>query len=419
MSPAPDRATRQLGIVADDLTGAMDSSGHFAAMGLSTDVVLDPLYAPDSDVVVITTNSRAQPPDAAREAVRNAVRRLTGRTIYKKIDSTLRGNIGVELKAAMQETACTKAIVAPAFPTVGRTTLDGVLLVDGIPVAETRFATDPVSPVSESHIPTLLARSTGFRVGLLGANELEASPEALHRHIESMPDDTVVCDATEQRHLRSIVRAAALAGTPWLLCGSGGMARELHCLLGDAPGRERKLPPDPSERPSLTVVGTPNPVTADQLQKAVAGLGLAVVELHVERLRENRNASGEAERVAAEAGQLIDAGKSVVLTCAFSPHVPGLEEAIPLALAAAAKRIAASHRLGGLFLSGGDIAVAVCDGLSVSAIRVHGEVEPGIPAGQITGGRADGMRVVTKAGGFGTPDAMLRSLEYLERGMET
>ena len=419
MSPAPDRAAQRLGIVADDLTGAMDSSGHFAAMGLSTEVVLDPRYAPDSDVVVITTNSRADPPDVAREAVRRAVRRLPGRTVYKKIDSTLRGNIGVELRAAMRETACTRAIVAPAFPAVGRTTLDGVLLVDGIPVAETQFASDPVSPVSESHIPTLLARSTGHRAGLLHAGQMEASPETLHRHIEGMPDDVVVCDATEQRHLRTIVEAAALAGTRWLLCGSGGMARELHYLLGDAPTRERKSPADPSERPSLTVVGTRNPVTADQLQKAVAALGLAVVELDVERLRENGDASGEADRVAAEAGQLIDAGKSVALTCAFSRHVPGLEEAIPLALATAAQRIAASHRLGGLFLSGGDIAVAVCDRLSVSAIRVHGEVEPGIPAGQVTGGRADGMRVVTKAGGFGTPDAVLRSMEYLERGMET
>ena len=148
MSPTPGTAARRLGIVADDLTGAMDSSGHFAARGLSTDVVLDPAYASESDVVVITTSSRAEPPDVARERVRRAVRRLAGRTIYKKIDSTLRGNIGVELMAAMQEAHCEKAIVAPAFPAVGRTTLNGVLLVDGTPVAETQFAGDPVSPVS-------------------------------------------------------------------------------------------------------------------------------------------------------------------------------------------------------------------------------------------------------------------------------
>ena len=140
-----------LGIVADDLTGAMDSSGYFAARGLSTDVILDPSYSSDADVVVITTSSRAEHPNVARERVRQAVKGLAGRTIYKKIDSTLRGNIGAELMAAMHEADCEKAIVAPAFPAVGRTTVNGVLLVDGTPVAETQFANDPVSPVSESH----------------------------------------------------------------------------------------------------------------------------------------------------------------------------------------------------------------------------------------------------------------------------
>jgi len=419
VSPVPGAAARRLGIVADDLTGAMDSSGYFAARGLSTEVVLDPGFASESDVVVVTTNSRAEPPDVARERVAHAVRSLAGRTVYKKIDSTLRGNIGAELMAAMQEAHSEKAVVAPAFPAVGRTTLNGVLLVDGTPVAATQFADDPVSPVSESHIPTLLENSTGRSAGVLSAAGLEADPETVHRCISGMPDDLVVCDATEQRHLRSIARAAARAGGRWLLCGSGGMARELHHLLAETAGRERPLPPGPSERPSLAVVGTQNRVTTGQLQKAMTELGLAILEVQVERLGEHGDAPGEIARVAAEAGRLIDEGASVAVTSAFSRHTPGLETLIPPALADAAARVAVSRRLGGLFLSGGDIAVAVCDRLSVSAIRVHGEVEPGIPAGEVTGGVAGGMRVVTKAGGFGTPDALVRSMSYLERGLAT
>ena len=419
MSPTPDTAARRLGIVADDLTGAMDSSGYFAAKGLSTEVVLDPCYVSDSDVVVVTTSSRAERQNVARERVSRAVRRLGGRTVYKKIDSTLRGNIGAELMAAMQEAHCEKAIVAPAFPAVGRTTSNGVLLVDGTPVAETQFADDPVSPVSESHIPTLLETSTGHRAGLLHIGLLEADADALYRRISRVPEDVVVCDATEQRHLRWIVHAASLAGGRWLLCGSGGMARELHLLLGETTGRERPLRSGPSALPSLAVVGTQNRVTTGQLRKAVAELGLAVVELQAERLGDSGSATGEAGRLAGETARLIDTGHSVALTSAFSRHVPGLEGVIPLALAGAVADVTSSHELGGLFLSGGDIALAVCDRLSVSAIRVHGEVEPGIPAGEITGGKAGGMRVVTKAGGFGTPDALVRSMTYLERGLAT
>jgi len=397
----------------------MDSSGHFAARGLTTEVVLDAGYASESDVAVITTSSRAERPDVARDRVREAVRRLAERAVYKKIDSTLRGNIRVELMAAVQEAHCEKAIVAPAFPAVGRTTSNGVLLVDGTPVSETQFAGDPVSPVSESHIPTLLERSTGRRAGLLGVSRLETDTVSLYRRISGMPHDVVVCDATEQRHLRSIVQAAALAGGRWLLCGSGGMARELHHLLGETARRERPLRSGPSERPSLAVVGTRNRVTAGQLRKAMAELGLAVVELRVERLAEDGDAHGEAVRVVGEAGRLIGTGQPVAITSALSRHVPGLEEVIPSVLADAAQGIMASHRLGGLFLSGGDIALAICGRLSVSAIRVHGEVEPGIPAGEARGGRANGMRVVTKAGGFGTPDALVRSMTYLEKGLAT
>jgi len=90
-----------LGIVADDLTGAMDSSGYFARRGLNTVVLLEPDFSSTADVLVINTNSRAETPDIAHERVRHAVRNLSGRVIYKKIDSTLRGNIGTELEAAV------------------------------------------------------------------------------------------------------------------------------------------------------------------------------------------------------------------------------------------------------------------------------------------------------------------------------
>jgi len=60
--------------------------------------------------------------------------------------------------------------------------------------------------------------------------------------------------------------------------------------------------------------------------------------------------------------------------------------------------------------------VEVCRRIEVSAIRVHDEVEAGVPAGELLGGQYQGMRVVTKAGGFGTEEALVKSIAYLERG---
>jgi uncharacterized protein YgbK (DUF1537 family) len=109
-------------------------------------------------------------------------------------------------------------------------------------------------------------------------------------------------------------------------------------------------------------------------------------------------------------------GKGLAISSTFSQYMPALKQSMPGVMAEMVAGILASHKFAGLFLSGGDIAVEVCHRLRVSAIQVNGEVEPGVPAGELIGGQYPGMRVVTKAGGFGTEEAMVKSITYLERG---
>ena len=405
-----------LGIVADDLTGAMDSSGYFASLGFSTMVVLEPSFTSNADVVVITTNSRAEKPDIAGQRVRQAVRNLAGRAVYKKIDSTLRGNIGVELEAAIVELDSEKVVVAPAFPAVGRTTVDGVLMVNGVPVAETQFAHDPILPVKESHIPTLLEKSTGRKVGCIGVSDIEGAPEFLYHKISDMGQDIVVCDVVTQAHLTGIAKASALGKGRWLLCGSGGLARELHLLITMKPKTSKGRPVNLSPGPALAVVGTRNQVAANQLLKVKDELGLPILNLAVERFTQNDMMAENIGDILAEAEQLFGQGRGLALSSTFSQYAPALKHALPSLLAEAAAGLLAARRFAGLFLSGGDIAVEVCRKLQVSAIRVIGEVEPGVPAGELVGGQHQGMRVVTKAGGFGTEEALVKSISYLERG---
>jgi uncharacterized protein YgbK (DUF1537 family) len=407
---------QKLGIVADDLTGAMDSSGYFARLGFSTVVVLDPDFSSDATVLVITTNSRAEAPQVARERVRQAMQGMVGRAVYKKIDSTLRGNIGEELQVAAEAMACEKIVVAPAFPAVGRTTVDGVLLVDGVPVAETQFASDPISPVKESSIPRLLEKSMGDKVGCVSIAEIEAGPEALKETISHRPERVVVCDVTEPSHLSGIARAAALAGGKWLLCGSGGLARELHLLLADVPVTEKAPSAEQTAGLALVVVGTRNQVAASQLLKAQNKLGLPVLNLEVEKLNKEGILSDRPGSMLEEVDKLIKEGKGVAVSSTFSRYVPELKQAMAGVMADIVAGVLKAHKFGGLFLSGGDIALEVCRRLQVSAIKVHGEVEAGVPAGELLGGRYGGMRVVTKAGGFGTEEALVKAIAYLERG---
>ena len=407
---------QMLGIVADDLTGAMDSSGYFARQGLDTVVLLEPDFSSTADVLVTNTNSRAEAPGIARERVRHAVRNLSGRVIYKKIDSTLRGNIGAELEAAMKELPRDKAIVAPAFPEAGRSTVAGVLLVNGTRVTETQFARDPISPVKEAHIPTLLEQSTGLPAGSITVEDIDSGAEPLYRKISEMPQEIIVCDVTRQSHLAAIARAAALAGGHWLLCGSGGLARELHILIGKAPGTANVRPSGQREGPALVIVGTRNQVAANQLIRARDELDFPVLKLEAAHLNQEGNTSEELAHIVAEARHVLDRGKGLALSSTFSRYEPALKKSIPVFMAEVTDIILTYRKFGGLFLSGGDIAVEVCRRLSVAAISVHGEIEPGIPAGELIGGQHEGTRVVTKAGGFGTDEAIIKAIAYLEKG---
>jgi uncharacterized protein YgbK (DUF1537 family) len=142
--------------LADDLSGALDAAAAFHDIGRKVRVVLNAdtwSLRDDDDVVAVTTETRNAAPVDAAAAVTRAITRGQGqgaRLVYKKIDSTMRGPVAAELHALATALPDVRILFTPANPRVGRTVRDGVLHVHGVPVAETEFARDPVSPVRES-----------------------------------------------------------------------------------------------------------------------------------------------------------------------------------------------------------------------------------------------------------------------------
>jgi uncharacterized protein YgbK (DUF1537 family) len=403
----------RLVIVADDLTGAMDSSGYLAGMGLSVIVYLGPAFEPTTGVTVVNTDSRSDLPTVAATKLREVSRRLKGATVFKKIDSTLRGNIATEIIVMLEILSYEMVIVTPAFPAMGRTVENGVLRVKGVPVAETDFGQDAVSPVKESSVPALFERY-GCKVGTVMLEDVEKGPEHLSGVFAARTERILVCDAVEQAHLRHIVQAAAKWRHRILLVGSGGLAREIRILLDDCSGN-RFTPDNCDPGPALLVVGSRHPASAAQLLRAQNDLDLSLLKIDIMGIEGVGGKSRETARLAREAGVFLEKGKSVALTSAFSPFAPGQAKDVAAALAEAVGAVLIAHRIPGLFLSGGDTAMAVCERLGVTAIRVYGEIQPGIPAGKIKIGQS-GVRLVTKAGGFGGETAIVESMPYLERG---
>ena len=408
---------KRFGIVADDLTGAMDTGVGFAKIGLDTIVFLGSELTRPTDVVVVSTDSRADDPQTAYEKARKEAPKLASLYVYKKIDSTLRGNIGSELRGLMDALPREKAIVCPAFPRNRRTVVGGRLLVENVPVNETYFAHDPVSPVTEAHIPTLLNKQGSFQVGSIDLEGVNRGPSSIAQQIFECEETAIVVDAVEQVHLRYIAEALALGSNSWLPCGSAGLASELPFAFGYAATDVEPVEPVVSASPVLLVVGSRNDATARQLKKAEERLRLALVSIHPSEFASRKGRTARMNQLARQASNLVRRGKGVAITSTLSQYTPALRESIAGILAAIAVSTMRRCQTAGLILSGGDVARATCQALGVAGIRTLEELQPGIAVGELIGSTEEGVRVITKAGGFGNDDALVDAIRYL-RGNE-
>lgn len=227
--------------IADDLTGALETGAKFAGRGLTVRVTVETSVSvvPDVQALVINTESRHLPAtEAARIVYEAAVSasRFSPWLIYKKTDSTLRGNIRAELRALQKVFSDRALIYAPAYPEMGRTVKDGRLLLWGTPVHETVFAADLWNPVHKSDIDVVL--------GGLGAHILDG---------ESSAD------------VREAARLVMARETPPLAAGPAALAEALAERLSSPGGRKCHWPSVPC---CLVVNGSLHPVSVEQIALA-------------------------------------------------------------------------------------------------------------------------------------------------------
>ncbi|WP_089813877.1 four-carbon acid sugar kinase family protein [Halomicrobium zhouii] len=397
-------------VVADDRSGACDTGHQFAARGFET-VVVGRDHSATADVLVVDTDSRYADATTAGERVREVVTTRDPDLVYKKVDSTLRGNLVAEVDAAIAASGADLALVAPAFPAEGRTTVGGYHLVDGTPVAETAAGSDPDAPVETSHLPTRFADSN-YPVEHLPVDAVGDASTVADRLADAAGEDgpvVVTCDAATDDHLAAIAAGAPDAtGT----AGAGLADSPLDVVYVGSAGLARHVTVGRETDPVLGVVGSASPRTFDQLdalpdEQVVVLDGPALID-------------DEATAVAAAVEQTLDRiedGTAAVVTAAESTadveatlqaaDAAGLSgsvarERVASGLAAVAARVTRASSPGGYLLSGGAVAAATLDALDAEGLRLTGRaVEDGVPVGRVVGGAAADRPVVTKAGAFG------------------
>jgi D-threonate/D-erythronate kinase len=420
----------QILVVADDLTGGNATGALFARRGLRTiSVVPDPAHwaaAAGADVVVVNTDTRRAAASRAADLVNHVVTafRPPPPLLVKRVDTTLRGPLAAELAAALQARAASSrrpvcAVAAPAYPGAGRTTVGGIHLVDGIPVAESAAGRDPFTPVPVSRVADLLTRGTALRAGEVHVDVLAEGTEATARTLGDLRErlraedggapPVLVLDAVTDAHLRVGAAAAALLasqGVDVVAVDSGP--------FGAALAEAMRLGPEvgPSG-PVLLVVASLAERTALQLEHARAALDAVLVDVHpqdldpghmVDRLVSAVEAARGAGPVRAAGWRLLPEDR---------PDSARAGEVVA-ELARAARMAVGRLPLHGLFASGGDMATGLLREFGAVGFAVEFAVQPLVVTGRLTGGYRDDLPFATKGGLIGDPDAVTESVLQLQ-----
>jgi D-threonate/D-erythronate kinase len=362
-----------LRLLADDLTGALDTAAEFVPI---TGAV--PIFWPTGNDLLLSASagfdSGTREADCATAHIRvsGLVPLLDGADIaFKKVDSLMRGPTLVELAACMQAGIWRHCVLAPAFPFHRRITRNGRQHVgmngDWVVVG-------------------------GDLVAALRSLGLAAQPGCPDAALQ--PGITVF-DAETDADLRRVVTAVRRCAAPVLWAGTGGLAQALS-------GGHRHPVAAPLPRPLLGLFGSDQPTTAEQL---------AACAPHWLRIEDADDAQHWSRIEDATTTRLTEAGVALI-----SFAIPDGSHRTT-----AARRIAAGiERLvdrldppGTVVVSGGETLRSLCDALGTASLLVQDRIVPGVAHSVMTGGRWNGVTVVSKSGAFGHP-ALLRDL-ILER----
>lgn len=434
----------RISIIADDLTGASDSGVQFARNGLKTQVIFDWTSIPDEhhDVVVIDTDSRSIAGEAAYERAKSAALALKEkgiRLIYKKMDSTLRGNLGQEINGVLDAFHFDAAFIAPAFPRIGRTTVNGIHYLNGTPIHETEVAKDPKTPVPDSVIANIFSKQSGKPCANIDLSLLRKGPDSVISFITDELKKQTKCfifDAEADEDLQQIAALITFYGSKVLWAGSAGLA---EFLLKPQQPSESSAPENTDDMPSsqgpvMLVAGSISNITREQVAEVNRQANVIALELDpLAAIGSDEARSKEMERCAAALWSALSAGTDVSLFAGSSPEQvraakelgaqqgmssSDVSNRIADTLGAITSQVIGKTPVKGLVLTGGDTAKAVCRYLGVHGIALRNEVEPGIPYGTLLGETR--LPAVTKAGAFGNKMSLWNAMQciHLEKGAE-
>ena len=396
MSAAP-----KIAIIADDLTGAMATAAPFAKRGAQTRMLLTESPSAEvlrtaPEIIAISTESRHLDPIRAIQRVHQAIAGFEDRIPFKKIDSTLRGNVVAETLATLEASGRRHLLITPAFPGQGRVLRNGEVFVHDVALRETAIARDALAPPLRMPLALAYSGRPGVivhEVGTPAELKLASGPEFHIYVIDSETDDDLL----------QIARFALTYRDEVVLCGASGLGAALASFIYGAP-LKLKLQGEPG--PVLYVVGSRTPQSAAQLEQ-LADQGAPVIAI------ESQNGVLNLERALSQCRTLTVDHTAYVTTVRQKGGAIPDSALVAQALATLSADLVDQVGASSIVVTGGDTAQALLREFKLTTLDLSGELLPGIALGLFQRGKKT-IRLVTKAGGFGDP-ALFVTLQNILR----
>ncbi|MGL4653849.1 four-carbon acid sugar kinase family protein [Cetobacterium sp.] len=406
----------KLVVIADDLTGALDTGVQFTKKNLSTIVTSNLNFNEsykDYDVVVVNTESRHLSNNEAKKNVEKALLEFSNKNVkffYKKIDSTLRGNLGSELEGFIEGLSIQKLSLIPAFPLGSRIVKNGILYVNKIPLCETQFSKDILNPIKNSYIPEILKTQTSIKTSLKNVDNFvfELSEQEKEIYIFDALDTDDLVNIGKSLYKRSLLKYTA---------GSAGFAQVLADYIK---GESKETPILLEDDRILFVCGSVNDVSLKQCKYAeILGYKTEVLKfqdivgdnyknsqsyiLHNDDFRKKINNFKNILIKTSDSKEVIS--ESIDYAKRNNISIKNITHNISNNTGELIADLLLEYDLKNIIVFGGDTLAGILKKISCDSIIPLKEIIPGVVFTKALVGDKS-INIITKAGGFGDEDVI-------------
>ena len=404
-------------VIADDLTGSNATCSLFKKIGLRAASILklqgDTNY--DVDVISYSTASRGLDKEEAYKKVSEAIKILKNKDVLvynKRIDSTLRGNIGTEINAMLDNLEDNRiAVVVPAYPDSGRIVVNKTMLVNGVLLENSDAGKDPKTPIKTSCVESLVQKDIKYSSTYFTLSDISQPIEEIAKKIQEAikKSRVLIFDAVNNEDIIKISKVIIQSDINIITVDPGPFTLYYSKELQKKNHLEKKI---------LMVIGSVTTTTKKQIEYILQEEDIFLVKMRVEDFFEEESCSKEIERVISFIKKGIESYDLFLVTTSpigdekkadlqklaenLNTTVEEISKIIANTLTeTVVKILKETEKFEGVYSSGGDITIALLEKLKAIGVEIREEVIPLAAYGRIIGGDFPNLKLVSKGGRVG------------------